>query len=105
MPLSRLVIHIGDVMCSARLNISALSLWVDRLPSYGALVIASMNEIRRLNTSGASSKPDQRSPAHTESDHRTISEEILEFVQETIGRIPTPSQKLGCGGKVRNAEV
>jgi len=37
----------GDAMCSPRLDISALSLSVDKLASCGALVIASMDEIRR----------------------------------------------------------
>lgn len=49
----------------------------------------------KAHTSGASSKPDQPSLAHTELDYRFVGEEFSRFVQGTIGRISTPSQKLG----------
>ena len=48
----------------------------------------------KAHTSGASSKPDQPSLAHTKLDHRIICEEFSRFVQETIGRISTPTQKI-----------
>jgi hypothetical protein len=47
-PLSRSVTHLGDRMCSLRLEFSALSPRVDKLASCDTLVIACIGEIRSV---------------------------------------------------------